>query len=71
MQESERTELLVKASSSDAAVKADAKTKLIALDMNAKAIYGLILALQTEDMLNKVTLQHAEFGFRLANRKVS
>ena len=27
--------------------------------MNAKAIYGLTLALQTEDMLNKVTLQQS------------
>ena len=57
--ESERTELLVKASSSDAAVNADAKIKLIALGINAKAIYGLILALQTKDMLNKVTLQQS------------
>ena len=55
--ESERAAFLVSASSPDAAVKADAKTRLIALDMNAKAIYGLILVLQTEDMLNKVSLQ--------------
>ena len=55
--ESERAALLVNASSSDAGVKVDGKTKLIALDMNAKAIHGLILALQTEDMLNKVTLK--------------
>ena len=55
--ESQRAALLVNASSSsDATVKADAKTKLIVLDINAKAIYGLILALQTEDILNKVTL---------------
>ena len=54
--ESERAVLLVSASSSDAAVKADAKTKLIVLDMNAKVIYRLILTLQTEDMLNKVTV---------------
>ena len=57
--ESERTELLVKRSDSDAAVKADVKAKLIALEMNAKAIYGLIFALQTEDMLNKATLQQS------------
>jgi len=57
--ESERATLLVALSGSDAAAKADAKTKLIALDMNAKATYGLILALQTEDMLNKVTLQQS------------
>ena len=36
--ESERAALFVSASSSYAAVKADAKTKLIALNMNAKAI---------------------------------
>ena len=40
-------------------MKTNVKTKLIALDINAKAIYGLILALQTEDMLNKVTLQQS------------
>ena len=40
-------------------MKADTKTKLTALDMNANAIYGLILALQTEGMLNKVTLQQS------------
>ena len=32
---------------------------MIALDINTKAIYGLILALQTKDMLNKATLQHS------------
>ena len=37
--ESERAALLVDASSSDAGVKADVKTKLIALDINAKVIY--------------------------------
>ena len=57
--ESEITELLINASSPDATVKAEAKTKCITLDMNVKAIYGLILALQTEDMLNKVTLQQS------------
>ena len=58
--ESERAAHLVNASSSNAGVKADAKTRLIVLDRNAKTIYGLILALQTEDMLNKVTLQQSE-----------
>ena len=57
--ESERAALLVSASSFDATVKANAKTKLIALDMNVKAICGLILALQIEDMLNKATLQQS------------
>ena len=57
--ESERATLLVALSGSDAAAKADAKTKLIALDMNAKATYGLILALQTEDVVNKATLQQS------------
>ena len=57
--ESERAELLINASSSDAGVKTDAKTKLIELDINAKVIYGLILALQTKDMLNKVTMQQS------------
>ena len=58
-EESERVAILVDASSSDADVKADAKTKLIALDINTKAIYGLILTLQTEDTSNKVTLQQS------------
>ena len=57
--ESEITELLTNASSPDGTVKAEAKTKFIALDMNAKAIYGLILALQTEYMLIKATLQQS------------
>ena len=57
--ESDRATLLVAVSRSDATAKTDAKTKLIALDVNAKATYGLILALQTEDMLNKVTLQQS------------
>ena len=35
------------------------KTNLIVLGINAKAIYGLILARQTEGMLNKVTLQQS------------
>ena len=55
--EDDRTSLDVAASTSDAAVKAEAKIKLIALDMNAKAICGLIVILQKEDMLNKFTLQ--------------
>ena len=55
--EDDRTSLDVAASTSDAAVKAESKTKLIPLDMNAKAICGLIVILEKEDMLNKVMLQ--------------
>ena len=57
--ESDRTGLLTEAAGADATVAAAAKKRLRALDANSAAVYGLILALQTDDMLNKVTLQQS------------
>ena len=57
--ESDCTDLLTVAAGADADAAEEAKRKLRALDQNSTAVYGLILALQTDDMLNKVTLQQS------------
>ena len=57
--ESDRANLLTEVAGADASAAEAAKRKLRALDQNSTAAHGLILALQTDDMLNKVTLQQS------------